>query len=213
MRTTIFALTLLATECTTSFVFASSALELVREARAHEASREDDVAVRRYMEALGLDSTCEEAYLGLGSLRTRHGDLREAERVYTVALEHVPSSHAARVARAYVRRKLGARAGAIEDLTADGQEDLAALEVIARWYGEDGETPAQLSVWRKIATTAEDRGDTRLLQEAQTMVRALVILVGPADPAAHPASHNPVRDLVAAIVRRGDIHSRISKPK
>ena len=61
---------------------ASSALELVRMAHVHETAREDDVAIRRYMEALALDATCEDAYLGLGALRARLGDLREADRVY-----------------------------------------------------------------------------------------------------------------------------------
>ena len=89
---------------------ASSALDLVDIARAHEAAHEDDLAVRRYTEAIALDATCEEAYIGLGRLRARRGDLREAERVYNVALEHVPQLRAARVGRAYVRRALGARA-------------------------------------------------------------------------------------------------------
>jgi hypothetical protein len=61
--------------------WASSALELVQSARAHERAHEEDLALRRYMEALSLDPTCEEAYLGLGSLRARRGDLRESERV------------------------------------------------------------------------------------------------------------------------------------
>src|SRR5207253_10180861 len=88
---------------------ASSALELVKIARAHESARQEELALRRYMEALTLDPTCEEAYLGLGSLRTRRGDLREAERVYSVALEHVPQLRAARTARAWVRLALGRR--------------------------------------------------------------------------------------------------------
>src|SRR4051812_10074949 len=92
---------------------ASSALELVRAARAHEAAHEEDVALRRYMEALSLDPTCEEAYLGLGSLRARRGDLREAERVYSVAIEHLPGLRSARLGRAYVRHALGAHVEAI----------------------------------------------------------------------------------------------------
>lgn len=184
---------------------ASSALELVRIARSHEVAHEDDVAVRRYMEALSLDPTCDEAYLGLGSLRARHGDLREAERVYSVALEHLPDLRAARSARAYVRRALGMHAESVDDLlTAAGTEDdVAALRVLATWYGEDGQTPAQLAVWRRIAARAETAQDAVLLHEARTMVRALVILVGPADPAASPADdRNGVRRTIAAIAMR-----------
>lgn len=181
---------------------ASSALELVKIAHAHEVAREDDLALRRYMDALALDPTCEEAYLGLGSLRARRGDLREAERVYTVALEHLPQLRAARLGRAYARRALGARAEAMDDLLAGAEEDPAALRILASWYAEEGQTPAQLAVWRRILARAEATQDPHLLHEARTTVRALVILVGPADPAAAPASDDRIRKLVAHLARR-----------
>ncbi len=183
---------------------ASSALELVRVARANEAARENDLALRRYMEAISLDPTCEEAYLGLGSLRARQGDLREAERVYSVALAHVPRLRAARLARAYVRRALGARAEAIEDLVTGTEEDPTTLRTLAGWYGEDGLTPAQLAVWRRIAANAELSQDAVLLHEARTTVRALLVLVGSADPAAMPPSDaHVIRFVVATVARKG----------
>jgi tetratricopeptide (TPR) repeat protein len=183
---------------------ASSALELVRMARAHEAAREDDVAIRRYMEALALDPTCEDAYLGLGALRARRGDLREAERVYSVALEHLPQLRQARTRRAYVRRALGWKSEAVEDLLAGAAGDPAALRVLAGWDGEDGQTPAQLAVWRAIAARAEATHDAALLQESRRMVKALVILVGPADPAAAPpAPAGGLRRLAASVARSG----------
>jgi tetratricopeptide (TPR) repeat protein len=183
---------------------ASSALELVRLARAHEAAQEDDLAARRYTEALGLDPTCEEGYLGLGRLRARRGDLREAERVYNVALAHLPGLRAAQLDRAYVRRALGARSEAIEDLMAGARDDPAALRVLAGWYGEEGQTPAQLAVWRRLLARAEARDDTALLHEARAMVRALLILVGPADPAAQPAGGDQAfRRVVAVLAQKG----------
>ena len=182
---------------------ASSALELVRMARAHEQQNAEDLALRRYTEALALDPTCEEAYLGLGALRARRGDLREADRVYSVGLEHVPGFRAARRGRAYVRRALGMRTEAIDDLLYESENDVRALRVLATWYGEDGQTPAQLSVWRRIATRAEQSSDGVLLHEARTMVRALVILVGPADPAAAPPDAQGIRRVVASVAKRG----------
>lgn len=179
---------------------ASSALELVRIAKAHEVAHEEDVALRRYMEALSLDPTCDEAYLGLGGLRARRGDLREAERVYSVALEHVPQLTAARTARAYVRRALDMRGEAVEDLLAAAgpSEDPKMLRVLATWYAEDNQVPAQLAVWRRIAARAEATDDVVLAHEAKRMVRALVILVGPADPATSPADdRNAVRRAIA----------------
>src|ERR1700722_5755809 len=67
----------------------SSAEELLREAREHEARQDDFVAIRRYTEALALDPLLGDAYLGLGALRLRRGDPREAVRVYDVALSHL----------------------------------------------------------------------------------------------------------------------------
>ncbi|MBX3215934.1 MAG: hypothetical protein KF850_28095 [Labilithrix sp.] len=187
---------------------ASSALELVRSARALEAAQQDDLALRRYMDALSLDPTCEEAYLGLGSLRARRGDLRESERVYSVALEHLPGLRDARIARAHVRRALGARDEAVDDLLAGAEDDVAALRVLAAWHGEDGLAPAQLSVWRRIAARAAASEDAALMREARTMIRALVILVGTADPAASPPGERSSRDggvrwTVSIVAKRG----------
>jgi tetratricopeptide (TPR) repeat protein len=182
---------------------ASSALELVRIARAHELAHEDDLALRRYSDALALDPTCEEAYLGMGGLRARRGDLREADRVYSVALEHLPQLRAARTARAYVRRALGLRAEAVEDLLGGAPDDVSALRVLADWHGEDGQTPAQLAIWRTIATRAETTQDAALLTEAKRMVRALVILVGPADAAASPPDEHGLRRVAATLAKKG----------
>ena len=181
---------------------ASSASELVRIAHAHELAHEDDIALRRYMEALSLDPTCEEAYLGLGDLRARRGDLREAERVYSTLLEHFPQNRTARVARAQIRRALGATALARTDLLVGFEDDVGVLRTIAGWYGEDGSAPAQLATWRRIGAIADAGGDTALVREARTMVRALVILVGPADPVAAPAPDG-IRHLLSVLARRG----------
>jgi tetratricopeptide (TPR) repeat protein len=181
---------------------ASSALELVKMARAHEMSRQDDLALRRYMDALSVDATCDEAYLGLGALRARRGDLRESERVYTLALEHHPQLREARTARAFVRRALGATDDAIDDLLQASDDDLAALRTIATWHGEDGHVPAQLATWRRISARAE-AGDRALQNEARTMVRALALLVATADPvAAPPEDASPLRRSIGILARR-----------
>jgi tetratricopeptide (TPR) repeat protein len=70
---------LLASSASAPTAAASSADELVVQARAHEATHEDDIAVRRYSDALTLDPSNAEAWLGLGALRVRLGDLLEAE--------------------------------------------------------------------------------------------------------------------------------------
>lgn len=183
----------------------SSSDELVRQARAHEASHEDDLALRRYAEALTLDPTNEDAWLGLGALRLRLGEAPEAERVYGAALERVPTLARALEGRARARWAQGRHAEAEDDLaayaTAEGGP--AAWRELASWYGVDGRAPAQLAIWRHLLAAAGDAHDAAAEKEARRMVRALVILVDGADPAAAPAGTDETRRALAAIARRG----------
>lgn len=181
----------------------SSALELVRAARAYEAANDPDRALRRYTDALTLDPTCEEAYLGLGALRAKRGDLREAERVYSVALAHVPQSRIAVVERARVRWTLGQREEAVHDIETVAQEDPLVLKELAVWYGELGQAPAQLAVWRRLLVHAHAQTNDALLAEARAMVRALQILVDRADPVTAPANATPLRRVAKDLARRG----------
>jgi tetratricopeptide (TPR) repeat protein len=183
----------------------SSALELLREAREHEARQDDFVAIRRYTEAIALDPTLGDAYLGLAALRLRRGDAREAERVYDVALSHLPAFGAALVGRAEARWALGYRAEAELDLEtyARGAEDPGALRELAGWYAQEAQTPAQLAVWRRIHALAMAKTDAALEHEARTMVRALQLVVDAADPVTRPAASDPVRRVIARVAARG----------
>ena len=195
---------------------ASSVTELVREAREQEAAHRDDLAARRYTEALSLDPTCEEAYLGLGELRARLGDAREAERVYSVALAHAPQLKLALVGRARARRALGQRDEAEEDLEAYvlAEGDPAVLRELAGWYGEDNRAAAELATWRRMLVIGVRAHDPTLARESMTMVRALQLLLGPADPVTGPlqpgisadragAPREFARRMIAVIARRG----------
>jgi tetratricopeptide (TPR) repeat protein len=185
---------------------ASVPSELVREAREHEASHDDLVAARRYSDALSLDPTYADAYLGLGALRTREGDLREAERVFSVALAHIPTLHMALLHRASTRWALGRHAEAELDLEEfahyDDQE--TAMRTLASWYEDDGRIPAELATWRRILSRGLRLADPELMREARTMVRALQIIVGTADPVARPMAPNGVRRAIAEAAKRAD---------
>ncbi len=180
----------------------SSVDELVRQARAHEAAREDDIAARRYMEALTLDPASEDAWLGLGALRLRMGEAAEAERVFASALARVPTMHRAMQGRARARWALGRHGEAEADLSTVAREDgdVAALRELAGWYAADGRTPGQLAAWRLILSLAQDEATQK---EARRMVRALVILVDGADPASSPADPDATRRGLASVARRG----------
>jgi tetratricopeptide (TPR) repeat protein len=183
----------------------SSAEELVRQALAHEAAHEDDVAIRRYMEALTIEPTNANAWMGLGALRMKMGDAAEAERVWSSALDHVPSLHRALELRARARWALGLRRQAEADLDAYAtmEGSAASLRELAEWYGMDGRTPAQLATWRRLLAVALEQGDVVAEHEARRMVRALIILVDGADPASSPAQPDATRRALASIAKRG----------
>jgi tetratricopeptide (TPR) repeat protein len=184
---------------------ASTCQELVREARSHEAAREDDVAVRRYTEAIALDGTCEGAYAGLATLRTRQGDGREAERVASMALAHLPAFRWARVLLARAIWIQGRREEAEHVLdafieTAPSDEARLAIRELSDWYASEGKAPAQLRVWRRYHSIAEQQGDVAAQKEARTMVLALMSIVAEADPVMR--SDTPARRAIAHAVKR-----------
>jgi tetratricopeptide (TPR) repeat protein len=180
--------------------------ELVRQAREHEAQHDDDVAAKRYSEALRLEPTAGDAYLGLAALRMRHGDFREAERVYAVAIEQVAGLRLAIAGLARARWGLGRHANAeatMETYLVAEPADADALREIAQWYGTDARPPAQLATWRRLLVLATVSSDAIRIHEARSTVRALQILVGLADPAASPVAPTPTRAAIARVARRG----------
>jgi cytochrome c-type biogenesis protein CcmH/NrfG len=205
-RYTVAAMALVVTSMPAfSWAGVSSAEELVRQARVHEAAHEDDLALRRYTEALTIDPTSVDAWLGLGALRMRLGEAAEAERVYVTALGRVPSMHRALEGRARARWVLGRHAEAEADLDAYAtmEVDPEALRELAGWFGADRCAPAQLATWRRLLAFASESGDAVLEREARRMVRALVILVDSADPASSPVDTDATRRALSAIARRG----------
>lgn len=188
-----------------SVVYASSATELVASGKRAEASHDDDVAARRYTDALALDGSLDEAWMALGALRTRQGDLREAERVYAVFVSRRRASVAAHLAHAESLHALGRT-----------EEAAAEIEIVARvaprerkrlgaWYAEDGLYPAALATWRAVLTQAVSEGDDETATEARAMVRALVLFAKPCDPAAFPTSEDKLRKLLGKLARSGGI--------
>ncbi len=187
---------------------AGSCEELVRSAKAHEAAGENDVALRVYNDAVRLDPTCADAWLGLGALRVRTGDAAEAERVYDAALSHVPSLASALAGRARSRWRLGRGPEAEDDMRDfiersapnDPRAALNGLLELASWYAQTNRPPAQLACWRRIAILAHGVDDP-LEARARATAEALVIVVGPADPVTHPPP-NVRGDLLRSVASR-----------
>lgn len=183
----------------------ASSDELVRQGQIHEACDEALSALRSYTDALAIDPTSGNAYLGLAHVRMRLGQPREAEIVYSTALEHVPNLNEALAGRARARHALGAHDLADRDLYdyAKTTNSVGAWRELAKWYGEEGRFTAELSVWRGLLDFAQSHSDAALEASARTEMRALVILSKPIDPAAYPATNDLTRDVIARIARRG----------
>ncbi len=182
---------------------ASSATELIASARRAEAAHDDDLAARRYTEALSLDATAGDGWLALGALRSRQGDPREAERVYSACILRLPGLVPARLAHAEVLHFLGRTPEAVAEIEGVARLEPRERRRIAKWYADDGLYPAALATWRSVLTHAVEDGDAETIREARAMVRALVLSAKPADPAAFPTSTTRVRQTLGRIARNG----------
>lgn len=191
--------------------YASAADVLVEQARFHAARGDLPLAVRRYMEALSLDATLVDAYLGLGELRERTGDLPEAERVYSVALAYVPRLLPALLGRARVRHQLGRADLAMADVMAAAAESRdAALSEEAAWHRASGRWAQELAVWRSFTATS-GLGGSEPARRARATTRALAMLLDTVDPVTRPARADFVRSSLARLAQDGSAANPVPK--
>jgi tetratricopeptide (TPR) repeat protein len=185
--------------------FGSMADELTRQGREHARRGDEQVAIRRFVEAIQLDPAYGPAYLELAAARERTGDFTEAERTYGVAIERVTGFAAAFRARAALHGRLGRGEEQLADLemAARLSETPDVLRDLAQKYVEARAWPAALAVYRRSGALAEKRGDERAMRDASLHVRALSILAAELDPVSFGASSpNWVRRAEASVARR-----------
>jgi tetratricopeptide (TPR) repeat protein len=159
-----------------------------------------DVAVQRFRQAIDVDPTFGQAYLNLGALRVGEGDLVEAERTYSAALEHIAGFSEGFVARASVRRRQGKRDGVVSDLESAlsfaPTDTKIALDLVQAAIAT-GNLPLALGAARRawrIANTVDDAPSAR---DARITIRALELLVEDIDPVGAVNVDNPVRRAIA----------------
>jgi tetratricopeptide (TPR) repeat protein len=163
----------------------SQATEMTRQGREHATRGDGLTAAKRYLDAIGFDPTYGPAYLALGGQHEAGGDPREAERAYSMGIDHVPGFAEALLARGRLRARLGRADEAVGDFEAAAAvapEGIAILKALAGAYVAQKALPAALAVTRRMETMAEAQGDTRAAAEARVGVRALATLVGEVDP-------------------------------
>jgi tetratricopeptide (TPR) repeat protein len=155
------------------------------------------------MDALSVDPLSASAWIGLGSLRMMLDDPEEAERVYTAAIDHIPTLAPALAGRARARWKLGKHRAAEIDMQryTDETSDQGAMRELSSWYSTDGRLPAELALWRRLQAMAIGRDDSVAVGEARSMILALMLLVSTADPVSQPVEPDRTRADLAAIAR------------
>jgi tetratricopeptide (TPR) repeat protein len=180
-----------------------AAPELTRQGQAHAHDGDNDLAIRRFLEALTLDPGYGPAYLELGAARMRGGDLQEAQRTYDLAIERIPNFAAAYRARAALKRRMGETEAEIEDLEMATKlaETPETLRELAGRYVETKAWPAALATWRRMSAFAEVRGDQALRHEASTKMRALQLLCAELDPVTGVSQRGWARHSLASIAR------------
>lgn len=163
-------------------------------------------ALSEYSRAIEIDSTWGDAYLRLGALRERMGDPREADLVYSIAVRLTDTRVRALVQRSHLRRNAGLGADALHDLEAAiaiADDDRSLLAELAQDYVERHAWSAALAVFRRIASLANESGETEALTHAKLEVRALRVLAAETDATReHGAKHDWVQSALASIARR-----------
>jgi tetratricopeptide (TPR) repeat protein len=181
------------------------ARDLTEQASTHRAAGRTELALKRYLEALEMDGTFGDAYLGLAALRESTGEIDEAERILLLALDRIPGFVTAQIARGdlLTRAKRFREATTILLAALPGAPDEAAvLERVVAVAPRAGLLPAALGAARRLAALARERGDTARAREAEITARALARLVGEADPVASGRAH--VESARRALARAAD---------
>lgn len=167
------------------------ARSLTDQGRAHFAAGHVDLALKRYNEALEIDSTFGEAYLALAALRESTGEVAEAERVLELGLDRIPGFAEGLQARgdllARDRRPAEAVASFLAVL-ALRPDDPEALRRIVATAPQGGLLPVALGAARRLAALATSAGDPKLELEMRREATALSRLLGELDPVRAGAS-------------------------
>lgn len=190
---------------TTSWATAQAA-ELTRQGQDHAAHSDRDTAARRFLDAIAMDATYGPAYLALGALEESTGDPREAERAYSLGIDHVAGFADGLIARGRLRarqRRVAEALGDLEAASALRPEDTGVLRELEGAYVSIDAFPAALRAARRIAEIADAQGDAAAAKAARVTVRALSLIVGDLDPVIAGASgRGRVRSALGAYAKR-----------
>jgi tetratricopeptide (TPR) repeat protein len=182
------------------------AAELVERGKGLAAHGDVTSATQCYLDAIRFDATSPAAYLALAGVYESTGDVREAERIYALGLDHVTSFADGFVARGHLRARLGLMREALADheaAAALAPDSIGVLRELAAAYVAVTAWPAALAVTRRIVVLAELAHDERSFQSARAQARALARLLADADPVtAGRRQRGAVRRALSALASR-----------
>jgi tetratricopeptide (TPR) repeat protein len=184
----------------------AQAVEMTRQGQEHATHGDASVGARRFLDAINFDPTYAPAYLALGQLYEASGDPVEAERAYSMGIDHVARWADGLRARARLRARLGRPAESVGDLEAAADaapDDPALLVELEEAYVSTRSLVAALAVARRREALAARHADRGALSDARVRVRALALLVGEVDPVtAGERDRGLVRSALARLARR-----------
>jgi tetratricopeptide (TPR) repeat protein len=187
----------------------SSAKLLVAQGRERFTAGDDLTAMTRFFEAIEMDPSNVDGYLGLADVRLKRGELSEAESLDSLAISRAPTAAKAWLARGRVRRRLDRRDAASVDLGVALAESIEPtplraeiLRDVASLERALGRPASELGAWRMLRATAEALGDEATAKEASIQSRALGLYLGDLDPARRREAGDFVRGSIAVVARR-----------
>lgn len=157
-------------------------------------------AAAYFRDAISADASIASAYVALGEVQLARGALRDAEETFRVGL--VRAMPDARLWIGLVRvldaagRTAEADAVLVEATTHFGRD-----EHVMRMRRDRAEArlawSLALSLTRRLARVAEERGDEAAVREHALHARALLVLVGEVDPVSARDDSSPLRRVLS----------------
>ncbi len=158
---------------------------LTSQGRAAAGNGQADVAIRRFLDAIELDGTYGPAYLALADLRTRSGEVDEAEKVLDLGLDRIVGFSEGLRAKAELKvttKRFDAATSLFVDVLKSAPDDRTTLERLIEVATKADRLPVALGAARKLHALAVASGNESERKNAASTVRVLMKLLGSVDP-------------------------------
>jgi tetratricopeptide (TPR) repeat protein len=182
------------------------ARDMVGQGQRLEAQGALQAALGKYLEAIGLDATNEQAYLKAGAVHQKLGNYHEAQRVYLAGQTYIVPFLEAQIALARMFRAQGLQLLARRTMLQafeDGHQHTPALSELISWKVQDGAWLEALVLSRKLLLVFQQRQQIQDVSRLRKRVKALSLLASDLDPSQnHDGKRFRTRRTLTRILRR-----------